>query len=118
MPINFTDREWKQYLDKIRYIKPMNDKEWEEYIKQLQLQNKNPNYEFYPNPPSFFESKIPSEPKKNIEKERDIYYRIPLSVEEYMASIHSKEVSLKRTGIVIIIIFIIATLLNFLRYKR
>jgi len=50
MPANFTDQEWKDYINKVKEIKPLNDKEWEEYDKQLHLGEKNPNYEFYPKP--------------------------------------------------------------------
>jgi len=48
MPENFTDKEWKEYLEKIKQLKPLNDKEWEEYTRQVQLKHKNPNNCFYP----------------------------------------------------------------------
>jgi hypothetical protein len=48
MPENFTSQEWEEYLDKIRYLKPMNDMEWKEYSNMLKLGRQNPNYEFYP----------------------------------------------------------------------
>ena len=53
MPENFTDQEWNEYLTKVKQLKPLNDKEWEEYDRQLHLDKKNPNYDFYPKPPSF-----------------------------------------------------------------
>ena len=48
MPVNFTDQEWKEYFEKIKQLKPLNDKEWEEYTQQVQLRSKNPNNSFYP----------------------------------------------------------------------
>jgi len=47
MPVNFTDKEWEEYLDKIEHIKPFTNKEWEEFERNLQLRAKNPNFEFY-----------------------------------------------------------------------
>lgn len=48
MHVNFTDQEWKEYITKVKQLKPLNDKEFEEYYKQINLLRKNPNYDFYP----------------------------------------------------------------------
>ena len=53
MPENFTDQEWKEYLEKIKQLKPFNDKEFEEFLNARHLGRDNPNYEFYQNPPKY-----------------------------------------------------------------
>ena len=45
----FTDEwEWKEYLDKIFFLLPMNGKEWAEWC--------NPKAKFYPNPNEYYRS--------------------------------------------------------------
>ena len=48
IPENFTDQEWKEYLDKLMNLKPLNDKEWKEFSNNLKFCCDNPNYKFYP----------------------------------------------------------------------
>ena len=75
MPVNFTDQEWKDYLDKLWYIKPFTDKEWEEYERLLQLGTKNPNYNFYPNPRIPMHYPIPESPEPQKSPQKPVFIK-------------------------------------------
>ena len=72
MPVNFTDQEWKEYIEKVKQIKPLNDKEWEEYDRQLQSGNENPNYDFYPHTDGYSPKRKPISKQEPIPKQKPI----------------------------------------------